>query len=67
MKDWTWPLVAVITVLLAAIVIMFGLTDDQATRDHLIGYLDAIVPFIVGAVAGSAVGGVIGFKKGKSC
>ena len=58
---WTWPLVAVITVLLAAIVTMFGLTDDQPTRDHLIGYVDAIVPFIVGAAAG----GVVGLGKGK--
>ena len=65
MTEWKWPSVVAFTVVVAAIVIMFGLTDDQPTRDRLIGYLDAIVPFIVGAAAGGAVGGSIGFARGK--
>ena len=47
-----------------AIVIMFGLTDDPTMRKQLIGYLDRIVPFIVGAATGGAVGGSIGFARG---
>ena len=65
MKEWKWPPVVVFTVVVAAIVIMFGLTDDQPTRERLIGYLDVIVPFIVGAAAGTAVGGTMGFVRGK--
>ena len=65
MKEWTWPSVAVFTVVVAAIVIMFGLTDDQQTQAHLIGYLEAIVNFIVGAAAGALVGGTIVYLKVK--
>jgi hypothetical protein len=65
MKDWKWPAVVAFTVVVAGIVVMFGLTDDPPTRNHLIGYFDAIVPFIVGAAAGGTVGGAVGFAKGK--
>ena len=65
MQEWKWPSVVVFTVVVAAIVIMFGLTKDQAMREHLIGYLDAIVTFIVGAAAGGTVGGTIGFAMGR--
>ena len=44
---------------------MFALTDDQPTRERLIGFLDTIVPFIIGALAGGAVGGSLGFLRGK--
>ena len=64
MKEWTWPSVVTFTVVVAAIVIMFGLTDDPTMRKQLIGYLDRIVPFIVGAATGGAVGGSIGFARG---
>jgi hypothetical protein len=65
MKDWKWPAVAALTVVVAAIVVMFGLTNDQTTRNHLVGYFDSIVPFVVGAAAGATVGGAVGFAKGK--
>ena len=66
MKEWQWPAVVAFAVLVAAIVAMFGLTNDQPTREHLIGYLDAIVPFVVGAAAGGAIGGSVGYAKGKN-
>jgi len=66
MKEWKWPFVISFSVLVAAIVAMFGLTEDAATREHLIGYMDAIVPFVVGAAAGGTVGGITGYTKGKS-
>jgi len=65
MKEWKWPFVIGFIALVAAIVTMFGLTEDAAIREHLIGYMDAIVPFVVGTAAGGAVGGSIGFAKGK--
>lgn len=61
MNDYSWQFVAVFSVVVAAVVIMFAITDDQSMREHLINYMDAIVPFIVGGVAGGAVG----FAKGK--
>ena len=65
MAEWKWPPVVVFAIVVAAIVIMFGLADDQPTRDRLITYLDMIVPFVVGAAAGGTVGGSVGFLKGK--
>ena len=64
MKDLTWPGVVVFTGVVAAIVVMFGLANDDTTRKHLLGYFDTIVPFIVGAAAGAAAGGTVGFLKG---
>ena len=64
MRDWTWPAVSVIGIVVAAIVILFGLADDQPTRDHLIGYLDSIVPFVVGGTVGAVTGSVVGFSRG---
>jgi uncharacterized membrane protein len=63
--DWTWPLVVLIGLVLAAIVTMFGLTHDAAMRSKLLGYFDAVVPFVVGAGAGAAVGGVVGYLRGR--
>ena len=63
--DWTWPLVLVVGLVVAAIVAMFGLTDDAAIRDRLLGYFDAVLPFIVGAGAGATVGGTVGFFRGR--
>jgi hypothetical protein len=65
MKDWKWQAVVGFTVIVAAIVTMFGLTDNQGTRDHLIGYLDTLVPFVVGAAAGGTIGGTAGFARGR--
>jgi hypothetical protein len=49
---------------LAALVIMFGLSDDVTVRNHLLGYFDSIVPFIVGTAAGGAVGSAVAFRRG---
>ncbi len=65
MKEWKWPFVAVIVVVVAAIVVLFGLAEDPEIRKHLISYFDSIVPFVFGAAAGGAVGGSVGFAKGK--
>jgi hypothetical protein len=65
MTDWKWPAVVALGILVAAIVIMFGLADDQPTRNRLIGYLDTIVPFVIGAVAGGATGGTVGYLRGR--
>jgi uncharacterized membrane protein len=59
--DWTWPLVVVIGLVLAAIVAMFGLTDDASIQTKLLGYFDAVVPFVVGA----AIGGGVGYLRGR--
>jgi cysteine synthase len=65
MKEWKWPAVALVGLVLAAIVVMYGLTDDPTIRAHLVGYLDSIVPFIIGAATGGTVGGVAGYVKGR--
>lgn len=64
MQDWRWPTLLAFGILVAAIVILFVLANDQPTRDHLITYLDTIVPFVLGAAAGGAVGGSVGFIRG---
>ena len=65
MKEWTWPTVTIFGIIVAAIVIMFLSTDDSALQSRLVGYLDALVPFVVGAGAGAAVGGSVGYVRGK--
>ncbi|HEU4682066.1 MAG TPA: hypothetical protein VFS51_09985 [Gemmatimonadales bacterium] len=64
MKELTWPGVVVFVFVLAALVIMFWVSDEATMRNHILGYFDSIVPFIVGAVAGAAVGGAIAFQRG---
>jgi len=65
MKDWKWPSVIVFIAMLAAIVTMFGLTDDAAERAHLIGYLDTLVPFVVGGATGATVGALAGYARAR--
>ena len=65
MKEWKWPFVVGFAIVVAGIVTMFALTDDPTAREHLIGYFDAIVPFVIGAAAGGTVGGITGLAKGK--
>ena len=64
MKTWTWPIALIVIVLIAAIAIMFGAADDQATQQRLLDYFDTIVTFVVGAASGAAVGGTISFRAG---
>lgn len=65
MKDWTWPAVAAFGIIVAAIVVLFVFTDDASTRTHLIGYMDGIVPFVVGAAAGGVTGGALGLARAR--
>jgi hypothetical protein len=64
MKELTLPGVVVFIAVLAALVIMFGLSDEATMRNHVLGYFDSIVPFILGAAAGAAVGGAVAFRRG---
>jgi hypothetical protein len=41
-----------------------GSSDDVTVRNHLLGYFDSIVPFIVGTAAGGAVGSAVAFRRG---
>lgn len=65
MTNWTWPLVVVVSVLILAIATMFSFAENADIQTQLIEYFDTIVPFVVGAAAGGAVGGTFGFGRGK--
>jgi len=65
MKHYAWSTVAVFGIIVTAIVILYVSSDDASTRDHLIGRLDSIVPFVVGAAGGALAGGVLGLARGK--
>jgi hypothetical protein len=65
MSDLKWPFVVVFVAVIGGIVTMFGLTDDSAVQNRLIGYMDAIVPFVVGAASGGSVGALAGFARAK--
>jgi hypothetical protein len=64
MRDWKLPGVLAFSVVVAAIVTTFGLTDDPEMRKQLIGYLSTMITFVIGAATGGAVGGTVGFAKG---
>ncbi len=59
MKKWPWPLVFVIVGVLIAILIVFWRTTDPALQAQMLGWLDLIVPFIVGAGSGGAAGSIL--------
>lgn len=58
---FTWQLTIVVVAIIVAIMVMFGLTEDPSLQKQLLGYLDTIVPFIVG----TAAGGTVGWAKGR--
>ena len=64
MKDWKWLFAFAFIALVAAIAVMFGLTNDPEKRKHVIGCPDTIVPSVIGAAAGGTAGGVAGFSNG---
>ena len=64
MKEWRWPFVAALAVVVTAIVVLFALADQPNLRQQLINYFDTIVPFVFGAAAGGAVGGATGYLRG---
>ena len=51
----TWQAVVAFLGVIAALVIMFGITNDETTRKQILGYLDTIIPFLVGGAAGAAI------------
>lgn len=64
MKHLTWPAVLVFIAVLATLAAIFGLSDDAAMRQQILGYFDSIVPFILGVGAGAAAGGAGGYAGG---
>lgn len=64
MKDWSWQMVLALAIVTLGIVVMYGQTPDQATRDKLIALFEVLVGLIVGASAGAAVGYIRGWRIG---
>lgn len=64
MKDWSWQMVLALAIVTAGIVIMYGQSSDQPTRDKLIALFETLVGLIVGATAGAAVGFMRGWRIG---
>lgn len=64
--EWTWPLVFVIGLVLATIATMFGLTDDASMQTKLVGYFETVVSFVIGVGTGAAIGGVVGYLRGRA-
>ena len=65
MSNWTWPAVVLIGILVAGIATLFAVAPDQATRDHILGYFDTLVAFVIGTVTGATAGSTIGFLRGR--
>jgi hypothetical protein len=64
MKEWTWPSVAALAIVTAGIVVMYGQSPDQSSRDKLLLLFEALVGLIVGVSAGAAVGYARGWRAG---
>ena len=64
MKHVTWPIVVVVVAVLAALAVMFGLEQDPAMRQRMLGYFDSVVPFILGLGAGAGAGAAAGYAGG---
>lgn len=62
---WTTLTVLVLFILVAAIVIMFSVTEDATQRTALLEAFKQLVGFFVGAIAAGAAGYVWGLGKGK--
>jgi hypothetical protein len=61
-KTWTWPAVAAFLILAGALVGLYALANDPAHRNHILGYMDTLVPFVVGAAAGALTGFSVGYQ-----
>jgi hypothetical protein len=66
MKTFTWQAVIALTVVLASLVVIYNNTSDLDTRKQLLGYVETVLAFFVGAAAGGAVAGIVGYFKGKN-
>jgi hypothetical protein len=51
----TWQAVVLALGVLVALTVMFIETDDETTRRQILGYVDTIVPFLLGAGTGAAL------------
>lgn len=65
MRRLTWAAFLVIAVLLIAIAIMFHRTDDAEFQMTLLGLVDRIIPFVLGAGTGYAAGTGLAISSGK--
>ena len=65
MKELTWQAVVVFLAVVAAIVILFVNTSDEATRAALVGFLEILVGFVVGGGIAATAGWHRGYAKGK--
>jgi len=66
MEELRWPVFFAFGVYLAAICLMFYLTDDHALRERLIGVFESLSPFLLGVTVGGTAGGAIGYFRGKA-
>jgi hypothetical protein len=65
MVKWTWPFVVVFLGVLFAAAGIAIWSPDQTIRAQAAGYFGDLVPFVLGAGAGAAVGGTAFFNVGK--
>jgi hypothetical protein len=66
MRDWKWPTVALISVLIGALAWMFNSTDDTALQERILDNVDAVTVFVLGALSGATVGAAVGYLRGRT-
>jgi hypothetical protein len=64
MKHVTWPAAVVVVAVLAALTVLFGLEQDQALRQTMLGYFDTVGAFVLGLAAGAGAGAAAGYASG---
>lgn len=66
----TWPIAAVLLLVIAAIAYMYGETTDAMLQERILGYFERVLTFVIGAGTGGAIAGAasytLGFRKGKA-
>lgn len=62
MGEWKWPSVVVFGIVVAAIVMLYWLSDDADTHTLLLGWAEKVLTFVIGAGAG----GALGYSRGRS-
>ena len=63
--DWSWPLAVAVFLAVIAIALMVGQALNGDIRDKLLGYFTSIIPFVVGAGAGTAAGRAMGLRQAR--
>lgn len=65
-EEWSWSAVAVLLIVLAALLVMYGLAaDDPNTKKKAADLFFQAIPLAIGALFGVAGGYYRGFAKGK--